>query len=243
MKNVIPTFLMALAIVLSTVILSQTYRNRNQASNSIRVTGLGSKNFVSDLIVWSGSFSRKNMTLKEAYAELDRDRAIISDYLKGKGVKTDELIFSAVDINKEYDVQYDNNGNQTRSVFNGYRLRQNVQIESTEVDKIESISRQVTELINTGVEFSSSAPQYFYTKLSELKIEMIAEATRDAHTRASQIAENAGSSVGKLKNADMGVFQITAQNSSEEYSWGGSFNTWSKRKTAAITVKLEYMVE
>lgn len=243
MKNVIPTFLMALAIVLSTVILSQTYRNRNQASNSIRVTGLGSKNFISDLIVWSGSFSRKNMTLKDAYAELDRDRAIISDYLKGKGVKAEEMIFSAVDINKEYDVQYDNNGNQTRSVFNGFRLRQNVQIESAEVDKIEGISRQVTELINTGVEFSSSAPQYFYTKLSELKIEMIAEATRDAHTRASQIAENAGSSVGELKNADMGVFQITAQNSSEEYSWGGSFNTWSKRKTAAITVKLEYMVE
>jgi hypothetical protein len=41
----------------------------------------------------------------------------------------------------------------------------------------------------------------------------------------------------------MGVFQIVAQNSSEEYSWGGSFNTTSKRKTATITVKLDYETE
>ena len=86
-------------------------------------------------------------------------------------------------------------------------------------------------------------PQYYYTKLSELKIEMIAQATKDANERAKKIAENAGSTVGSLKNANMGVFQIVAQNSSEDFSWGGSFNTSSKRKTANITVKLEYEVD
>jgi hypothetical protein len=69
---------------------------------------------------------------------------------------------------------------------------------------------------------------------------MIAEATKDAYSRAQKIAENAGGAVGRLKNANMGVFQIVAQNSSEEFSWGGSFNTGSKRKTANITVRLEY---
>ena len=72
---------------------------------------------------------------------------------------------------------------------------------------------------------------------------MIAQATKDANLRAFKIAENAGSGVGRLKKADMGVFQIVAQNSSEEYSWGGSFNTASKRKTAAITVKLDYEIQ
>ena len=111
------------------------------------------------------------------------------------------------------------------------------------MDKVEAISRQVTELINSGIEFYSSSPEYYYTKLAELKIEMIAEATKDANTRAKKIAENAGSDIGALKNASMGVFQIVAQNSAEEYSWGGSFNTASKRKTASITVKLEYEAE
>lgn len=72
---------------------------------------------------------------------------------------------------------------------------------------------------------------------------MIAEATKDAYTRAQKIAENAGGKVGDLKTATMGVFQIVAQNSSEEYSWGGSFNTSSKNKTATITMRLEYNVD
>jgi len=69
---------------------------------------------------------------------------------------------------------------------------------------------------------------------------MIAAATKDAQSRAKKIADNAGSSLGKLTKAEMGVFQIIAQNSSEDFSWGGSFNTSSKRKTANITVNLEY---
>ena len=72
---------------------------------------------------------------------------------------------------------------------------------------------------------------------------MIAEATKDANTRAKKIADNADGKLGRLKNAAMGVFQITGQNSSEDYSWGGKFNTDSKGKTASITMKLEYETE
>jgi hypothetical protein len=43
--------------------------------------------------------------------------------------------------------------------------------------------------------------------------------------------------------ADMGVFQITAENSSEEYEWGGSFNTSSRRKTASVTIRLKYEID
>jgi hypothetical protein len=122
-------------------------------------------------------------------------------------------------------------------------LSQQVQIKSDQVDQVEAVSRQVSELINSGIEFYSQAPEYYYTKLAELKLEMISEATKDANERAVRIAKQAGSAVGKLKSADMGVFQITAQNSSEDYSWGGSFNTSSKDKSASITVKLSYETE
>ncbi|MCW3070548.1 MAG: hypothetical protein JWO44_438 [Bacteroidetes bacterium] len=243
MKTHLNSIIIAIAIVVTAATFSNAFRNRNKAANSISVTGLGSKDFISDLIVWSGSFIKKSENLKDAYAALDKDRENIKNYLLSKGIKADNIVFSAIDIDKEFDDVYDNSGNKTKSVFTGYRLRQSVQIESGEVDKVENISRQVSELINSGIEFYSDKPQYYYTKLAELKIEMIAEATKDANTRAMKIAENAGSNVGRLKNADMGVFQIVAQNSSEGYSWGGSFNTSSKRKTATITVKLEYETE
>jgi uncharacterized protein len=242
-KTFANSVIIGIAIVLTAIIFSNAFKNRNQSANNIRVTGLGKKDFVSDLIVWSGSFTRRNLNLKEAYAELDRDREAINSYLLSKGIKKDNVVFSSVDINKEYDNVYDEVSKKSKSVFAGYRLQQNVQIESNEVDKIEDLSRQVSELINSGVEFYSNNPQYYYTKLSELKVEMIAAATKDANIRAQKIAENAGSGVGKLKNADMGVIQITAQNSSEDFSWGGSYNTTSKRKTATITVRLEYEIE
>lgn len=237
------SLVIAVAIVVTALIFSNAFKNRNKTSNTISVTGLGSKDFVSDLIVWNGSFTRKSANLKDAYSELDKDRENIKSYLISKGVKAEDVIFSSVDISKEFDEVYNSNGNKTSSVFTGYRLKQNIQLESNEVEKVEGISRQVSELINSGIEFYSTNPQYYYTKLAELKIQMIAEATKDANTRAKKIAENAGSGVGRLKNADMGVFQIVAQNSSEEYSWGGSFNTTSKRKTATITVKLNYETE
>lgn len=243
MKRHLNTIFIASAIVLSAILFSEAFKSKNKTRNSISVTGLGSRDFVSDLIVWSGSFTKKSMDLKEAYAGLDIDRETIKKYLISKGIKPESIVFSAVDIDKDFDNVFNESGYKTKSVFTGYILRQNIQIESKEVDKVEDVSRQVSELINSGVEFYSARPQYYYTKLAELKIEMIAEATKDANNRALKIAENADSDLGDLRNAEMGVFQIVAQNSSEEYSWGGAFNTTSKRKTATITVKLEYETE
>jgi len=105
------------------------------------------------------------------------------------------------------------------------------------------LSRNITEIINLGIEFTSSSPNYFYTKLADVKQQMIADATKDAKQRAEKIAENSGAKLGKLKKATMGVTQITEPNSTEEFSYGGTFNTSSKEKEASITIKLEYEVD
>ena len=243
MKTNINPIIIALAVIISAFLFSNAFQNRNQHNDTISVTGSGSKNFVSDLIVWRGSFSKKSLVLKEAYAALDSDREIIKKYLVSKGLQESDLVFSAVAINKDFETTYDANENIRQQLFTGFTLTQNVQVESKAVDKVEAISREVTELINSGVEFYSNPPEYYYTKMAALKIEMIAEATKDANARAKSIAENADSDLGKLKKSEMGVFQIIAQNSSEDYSWGGSFNTSAKKKSANITVKLMYQVD
>ena len=125
----------------------------------------------------------------------------------------------------------------------GYELTQFIQIESNEVGKIEKISREVTLLLNQGVNFYSEAPRYFYTQLADLKIEMISKATEDARIRAEKIAAYSNGELGALQAAKMGVFQITGQNSTENYSWGGNFNTSSRDKIASITMKLVYKVK
>ncbi|WP_413999413.1 SIMPL domain-containing protein [Flavobacterium sp. W1B] len=243
LKNSLNVIILSIAVVLSAFLFSNAFQNRNKSNDTISVTGLGKTDFVSDLIVWKGSFSKKSSTLKEAYTSLDIDREKIKNYLSGKGIPAADIIFSAINFNKDYETTYNENGSIRQNIFTGFTLSQNVSIQSKEVNKIEDISRQSSELINSGVEFYSNAPEYYYTKLAELKIKMIAEATKDASTRAKSIAENANANLGNLKKSDMGVFQIIGQNSSEDYSYGGSFNTISKNKTATITVKLVYQVD
>jgi hypothetical protein len=242
MKQYINSILISFAVVIGSYLLANGYKNRAKVSDAISVTGLGEENFTSDLIVWRANFSKKNMELKLAYAELNNDQKAIRKYLISKGVKSDEIIFEAVDIQKDYFYDYDQNGQLRSTIFNGYSLTQSLKIQSKNVDLVENISREVTELIDAGVELNSFAPEYYYTKLAQLKIKMIEAATTDAKNRAEKIAINAGDNLGGLKNAEMGVFQITGENSSEQFSWGGNFNTSSKKKTANITIRLRYEI-
>jgi hypothetical protein len=237
------SIIFAIAICAAAAMLSNAWRKTHYISETIKVTGLAEKNFVSDLIVWSGSFSRKMMSMQEAFSALKKDADAIQKYLIAKGVNAKEIVFSAVNINKEFRTTYNKDGEETGRFFDGFTLTQSAEIESKEVDKIETISREVTELINTGIEFNSSEPRYYYTNLAQLKLEMLSAATADAKNRADRIAKNAGGSLGSLRNAAMGIFQISGQNSNEEYSYGGNFNTSSKNKTASITTKLEFGID
>ena len=243
LKKTLPISILSITSIVIVLILTSSYLNRNKPDQIIHITGLGSKNFKSDLIVWSGSFNRKELELDEAYSLIRRDREIIREYLNRKGVPNGEIAFSSVSINKESKSIFDDDGDYQGTEFTGYRLTQTVTLESLRVDDIEQLSRDISEIINDGVEFYSYSPSYYYTKLAELKIEMVAAATEDARIRAEQIAFNSDAGLGKLKKAQMGVFQIIAQNSNDDYSWGGSFNTSSKMKTATITMRLQFGID
>lgn len=243
MKNSLSAIIFGIAIVLAAVFLGNAFMNRNKKQGKIEVTGLGSQDFVSDLIVWEGRFTASSPVLSDAYAQIASNKTTIEAYLKGKGIQPNELVFSAVNTSKNTTPIYGANGNYQGENFVGFELSQTINVQSNEVEKIEKISREVTELLNQGVQFYSQSPRYYYTKLADLKIEMISKATEDARIRAEQIAKNSGGGLGDLISADMGVFQITGQNSSEDYSWGGTYNTSSKEKTASITMNLTYETE
>ena len=239
MKNYKPIYIMSSTLIIVAVILGIYFKSALQQVDSIKVTGSAKRDFVSDIIVWESTFSTKNMFLKDAYKKLDEDRKLISNYLKENKISLDDVIFSSISIKKKFDYKWDNDGIKYEE-FSGYLLKQNLKIESTEVSKIEDLSRDITTLIDSGVEIQSGVPYYFYSRLSDLKIDMIAEATKDADIRAQKIADNANTKLGKLINGQMGVFQIVAKNSTEKYSWGGTHNKTSKYKTATVTMRLNY---
>lgn len=239
-RFLVAAIVLGLSLIIAFWVAGSSVKYRSKSGENIIVTGLAEKDFVSDLIVWSGYYSRKSLDLKTAYATLKQDENTIRQYLAGKGIKPAEMVFSSVVINKEFDTRMDEMGRQASSMFTGYNLSQTVNIESVDVVKVEKLSREATQLIESGIEFNSSPPAYYYSKLADIKIDLLGKASKDAKLRAESIAENAGSSLGQLKKATMGVFQITGKNSNENYSYGGAFNTSDKNKTGSITIRMEF---
>ena len=240
MKSVLPTIIIAIAVIIAFLMIRNAYKYKFVVEQTITITGSAEKDFTSDQIVWKGNFERKMLDLKAAYTLLKQDETTIRNYLKNKGVSETEMVFSAINIDKQFSYQYDGGGRQTGSEFTGFNLSQSVTVNSKNIAQVEKISREITQLIESGIELNSSPPAYYYTKLSELKIDLLAKAGADAKLRAETIAKNSGTNLGRLTKASMGVFQITGQNSNEDYSYGGVFNTSSKDKTASITLRAEY---
>jgi len=243
MRAYISAIIISVAILAGLFLMGQSYNYKFKTRNTVSVLGSAEHNFTSDLIVWSATFAKTSFELKDAYASLKQDEKQVRNYLSSHGVNATEAIFSSITIEKLYNYSYNEQGQQTGATFNGFQLRQSVKVESKDIAKVEKISREITELLQSGIELSSQEPLYYYTRLSDLKIDLLSKAAADAYNRANTIAKNAKSSLGNLRKASMGVFQITGQHSNEDFSYGGTFNTASKNKTAAITVRLEYELD
>ncbi len=225
---------LAIGMIISTIIVASTVKKIKLANQTITVKGYAEKRIRSDFIVWRGNFSARSPRLTEAYQALKNDLALVKEYLVNEGVPEDQVTFSAVITRTLY--ARDEHGRPTEEIT-GYELIQEVEIQSSEVDKVAAIARESTELINKGVHFRSDPPQYFYTKLGDLKIQMLAEATQDARERAEQIAINSGCKLGTVRSAQMGVFQITRAHSTEISGYGiHDVSSLEKDVKALVTV-------
>lgn len=249
-EAILKPIIIGAAIIITALILGGAFKNRNAAQDSISVTGLGSKDFISDEIYWSGTFSAKAMAAKEAYTIINADREKVRAFFLSKGFKPTEFSFGGVSFEKSFrTITIESNGETTKTeqVFDGYIATQSVSFTSRKdpalMKKIETVIDQTSELINSGIEFNPSPVQYTYSDLPSLKHNLIEGASQDARERAQKIVGTANGKLGKLKTASMGVFQITGKGSVEEDSYGGNNDTYSKAKTARITVRLEYMLD
>lgn len=242
--KIITALIFSTAMVLA-VWIGGSYMNKARGrAKTVSVVGMAERDFTSDLIVWRFSYSVRNTSMQQGYTNMKAINQTVRKYLQDKGISDNETDFLAIDSDRETEYHWDKEAQRGYQTFSGYALTQTVRIESNDVDKVESISRNISELLDKGIELNFNDLSYYYTKLSDLKIEMLAEATENARNRAKTIAKSAGSRLNGLQNANMGVFQITAPNSSDEdYSWGGTFNTSSKKKRASINMRLTYYVK
>lgn len=233
----------AVAIVIGALILARAYTYKYRSQETVVVTGLGETEFVSDLIVWRGTLNVETQNVEAGYKQLERDKKIVSDFIKAQGIDSESTTYEFVNVVKLTESVYGSNGNYSGQRFKCYQLSQPITIESNDVEAVEAMSRSISELIAQGITVDAFSPSYYYTKLDDVKLSLIEKASADARQRAEKIGENSGAKLDGVKSARMGVFQITGANSNEEYMAGGSFNTMSRNKKARITMKIEYRIK
>lgn len=236
---VLVALIIGISFTISSYFLSNGLINLRAERKVIKVTGSAKKQLRSDLVKWTGMYSVQAKDLKEAYKLLEESQKKVKDYFLSKGLSEKDLIFSSISTQTIYEMLP--NGLYSTKV-DSYRLVQSIQITSKDVDRITELSRQSTELINLGVQFESFAPQYYYTKLADLKVDMLSLATKDAIKRAQQIAESTGIKVGSLRSASMGVFQITPLYSTDVSDYGIN-DTSSVDKEITAIVNCEFAIK
>jgi hypothetical protein len=222
----------AMGTIFSTMILSKSLIKIKKFSKEvISVTGSAEKKIVSDYSVWKMSFSQRAPELTAAYESLKKDLEKVRNYVLSEGFTNDEIVVSQVYTETLYKKNI--KGYDTNKI-EPYRLSQSVEVKSYDVQRVTKVSRKSTELLHEGISFFSESPQYFYTKLADLKLEMLAQSTEDAKKRAEKVASTTGSRISYMHSANMGVFQITPVNSYEVSSWGVNDTSSLEKKVTSV---------
>ena len=245
-------YFFAIANVVCVAILAWAYVSVKLERKTISVTGSARKMIVSDVVTWSGTVTANDADLVKAYDALKSETDKVQSFVKAAGIAEPEITAASITTVRHYkkEVVKASAGSSggpsespaviTTDKVDSYTLTQIISISSTNMDQVPVISRNVTSLIKDGVQIDSEAPRYLYTKLSELKINMLAEATKDATARAEQIVSNANGQLGKLVEARMGVMQINPKGMTATSAEGINDTTsYEKEITAVVSAKFE----
>jgi hypothetical protein len=213
----LPAAILGISFIIGVVFFTNAWKSNQSANQTISVTGSAKKEIVSDLGFLRGTISVQSSTSESAFAELNRQKPILISYLERKGFPKDKIEFNTINSYPVYEMG--EQGYQTGRVI-GYIYSQRIEIQSTDVNKIKELSLDITSLIEKGVSFNVEQPEYHYTKMADLKIEIQAAAARDAMIRAQKIAEATDRDLGPMRSARMGVLQITPKFSNAISDYG-----------------------
>ncbi|MFA5098707.1 MAG: SIMPL domain-containing protein [Candidatus Paceibacterota bacterium] len=242
MENFSKSFPVAMAIlggciIITGVIAGSYFYKVKQLTDVISVTGSADRAIRSDIIKWRFSFSRTAVEsqLRTGNALLKKDFEAVKKYLADNSISAEAITISSVTVNQNYEYKDPNSPDREKT----YTLSQEVKVESGEVDRITEIAKNSGVLVDEGVFLNNFPLEYYYSGIANLKVEMLAEATKNAKERASQIAQSTGAQLGNLRSAQMGVTQITPVNSTEISDYG-YYDTSSIDKQITAVVRATF---
>lgn len=209
--------ILAAGVMAGGYLLGNGLLRAKDADRAVTVRGLAERDVTADLATWTISYSASSPSLAEAQDKVRRDTASIEAFFKELGFPADALQPTGANV--------------TSSTYEGvttFTVRQRLALRTTDIARAQrAVSRQF-DLVARGVFLEEgSGMAYTFTKLNDIKPEMVAAATKDARAAAQQFAKDSDSGVGKIKDATQGYFEVSARDG-DAGGWGSADSPYKK---------------
>jgi hypothetical protein len=203
----------AVGLAIAGYYIGQTLYNAKVALNTAEVKGLAERRVSADRVNWTISHSvsgKEKQEIPDLYKEAETHQQTIIDLLMNNGFDESEIHVGV--LNYLYREYRDEN---QKLVDESHILSGTISVESNKVDQVMKVRNKVNKLISQGINIENGTPSFHFTKLNEIKPEMLSEATKNARIAANEFAKNAGVKVGGIRSALQGNFFI--RDAGEEY--------------------------
>ncbi|OKY25964.1 SIMPL domain-containing protein [Thalassotalea sp. PP2-459] len=197
--------------------LSSAAITYKQYERSVKVKGLAERELSADVVIWPIQFAVANNNLEHLYRDIEQNAEKIKTFITKRGIDANEMSLSAPAITDKSAQQY---GNNSVATFR-YTAIQTVTVYSTNIESVRQLQSALSELGKQGIVFTGgnyqSRTEYLFTRLNDIKPDMIEEATRNAREVAEKFALDSNSQLGKIKRASQGQFSISSRDTNNPH--------------------------
>lgn len=239
----------AIGLIIGGWILGSQIKQTRLSDRYVTVKGLVERTVKSDLAIWPISYKEAGNDLSTLSTKAESDKATILQFLQQQGIQANEIDIGVVQV---ADTQANEYGGNSKTPYR-YIVNQQITVRTTRVDQVAAAAQKSMLLLQKGIVVAGnnnqgSAVTYKFTGLNSIKPDMITEATRNARAAAERFASDSGSKLGKIRQANQGVFSILAagQGSAgvegEGYDYSNSADA-SIMKTVRVVTSVDYYLE
>lgn len=233
MKDFISAFILALGIAIAGIAISYGIYTFKSFDHYVSVKGLAEKNVKADQAIWRMQVNAADDDLNNVYQGINGAQNKMKAFLLKEGFNAADIQLDAIEVTDNRGVNYQTSSNSKR-----YTAQASVTLNTPQVDKVVSEQQQISSLVQEGVVLNNSRVTYLFTKLNDIKPQMLDDATANAKLAAESFAHNSHSQLGGIRSASQGLFTISDANGSPSYEGNSSVN-----KIVRVVTSVDYFLK
>jgi hypothetical protein len=226
---------LAVAVVLTAHIVSDTIHDARHVHDTLSVTGSAREPISANLVKWTLTVRGEAATAPHAARLLGRDSAVVQAFLRKSGISR-SAISPAVVTSDQLVTALPHHRRLVR-----YEVSQQLDVSTHDIDVVERTAPTLGQLLQRGIDVHAEPLAYLSTELRQAKLDALAAATTEAHRRAEILVKGLGGHLGAMRSSNLGVYQITPRDSTEISDYGIN-DTTSREKDVTAVVTATFAV-